>query len=205
MGKPKRRLLTYADLLAADDPFHPVPELVDGEIVYKASPGGAHAYSQGEVHQALAPARRRGGEGSGWWILVEPDVLFSVHRALRPDLGGWRKRRLPRLPVGAIRIRPDWVCEVLSRSNALYDRTRKLEMYREECVPHLWLLHPVERTLEAFARRRARWTLLGAWTEGDRVSIEPFDAIKINVGRLFVPREAGPDLAGEEEEAYGSR
>jgi len=32
-----------------------------------------------------------------------------------PDLAGWRRERLPRIPaVPAMTLAPDWVCEVLS-------------------------------------------------------------------------------------------
>jgi hypothetical protein len=55
-------------------------------------------------------------------------------------------------------------------------------------VPHYWLLDVDERTLEARALRQRRWLVLGEWSDGDVVRIPPFDAIELDVGRLFPPR-----------------
>jgi Uma2 family endonuclease len=194
---PARRLLTYDDLLRHDRPDRDVPELMDGELVYKASPRAAHAYTQ---RRAGAELDRFGPGGpDGWWILVEPDVRFSLHTVLRPDLAGWRRDRLPTLPSGVIDVVPDWVCEVLSRSNEAHDRGAKRAAYAEHGVAHLWLVAPEARTLEAFVLEKGRWVLLGTWTEG-RATVAPFDG-DIDVGALFVPE--GPDLAREPAVSYG--
>ncbi len=46
---------------------------------------------------------------------------------------------------------PDWVCEALSPSTARFDRGRKLEVYAEASVSHVWLVDPLARTLEVLA------------------------------------------------------
>ena len=194
---PARRLLTYDDLLRQDRPDRDVPELMNGELVYKASPRAAHAFTQ---RRAGAELDRFGPGGpGGWWILVEPDVRFGAHTVLRPDLAGWRVDRLPTLPSGALDVVPDWVCEVLSPSNEAYDRGAKRAAYAQHGVPYLWLLAPEARTLEAFALEGSRWLLLGTWTEG-HATVPPFDG-DIHVSALFVPH--GPDLAHELTASYG--
>jgi hypothetical protein len=45
-------------------------------------------------------------------------------------------------------LRPDWVCEVMSPSTAILDRTRKQDIYREHGVPWLWFVDPASRTVE---------------------------------------------------------
>lgn len=82
--------------------------------------------------------RARGGPG-GWIILDEPELHLHGD-ALVPDLGGWRRERMPELPkVAAFELAPDWVCEVLSPSTQGHDRVRKMRVYTREGVGHVWL------------------------------------------------------------------
>jgi hypothetical protein len=47
-----------------------------------------------------------------------------------PDLAGWRCERLAGgTDVKYFTIVPDWICEVLSPSNAMHDRSKKLPLY----------------------------------------------------------------------------
>lgn len=193
MADPAGNLLTYPDLLAATRPDHPVPELVDGELRYKASPRATHSWSQGRLFSALGDGEGGEGDDPGWWILVEPDVVFSEERVLRPDLAGVRRVRLPELPDTALYLCPDWVCELLSPGREAYDREAKARLYAEEGVPFLWLVHPDEAYVEAFELRQGAWSRLGAWSRGT-VRIPPFD-LAIEVERLFArpaPRAEEP-------------
>ncbi len=45
-------------------------------------------------------------------------------------------------------LAPDWVCEVLSPSAAKLDRADKLPIDPRESVRHVWLLDPLQHTLE---------------------------------------------------------
>jgi Uma2 family endonuclease len=73
-----------------------------------------------------------------------------------PDLGGWRRERLPRLPEQAFfSIAPDWVCEVLSPSTAAMDRVKKLNIYAREAVSHVWFVDPIA-CLREWTDARAR-------------------------------------------------
>lgn len=101
---------------------------------------------------------------------------------------GWRRSRVPTFPESQpIAIVPDWLCEVLSPRTARRDRTIKSDLYLEAGVPHYWLLDMDQRTLEAFEAQAGRWVRLGAWSDGDRVRIAPFDAIEIEAGALLLP------------------
>lgn len=63
----------------------------------------------------------------------------------RPDVAGWRRERCPDGIHGRpIVLRPHWICEVLSPSNANVDRVDKLQSYFQAGVPHYWLADPVE-------------------------------------------------------------
>jgi Uma2 family endonuclease len=71
-----------------------------------------------------------------------------------PDIAGWRRERVPADFFGDddafTAVAPDWVCEVLSPSTEVVDRTKKMRIYRREGVGHLWLVDPLKRRLEVY-------------------------------------------------------
>jgi Uma2 family endonuclease len=70
---------------------------------------------------------------------------------LNPDIAAWRAMRVPSLSAYPIDTVPDWICEVLSPSTAVYDRATKLPLFATYGAHHAWLLDPDERALEVFA------------------------------------------------------
>jgi Uma2 family endonuclease len=60
-----------------------------------------------------------------------------------PDIAGWRRERMPRLPEGhRFTVVPDWVCEVLSPATKSKDREIKMPIYARYGVADAWLLDP---------------------------------------------------------------
>ena len=164
-------------------------EIIDGAIVEKASPSAEHSDAQGGaiVHLRGPFHRRPGGDQpGGWWILPEIEIELDLYEVYRPDIAGWRRERTPERPRGRqVKTRPDWVCEVLSPSNASNDLVTKLRVYHRSQVTHYWIVDPQNETLTVL-----RWTpdgYLAALTAGrtDRVRAEPFDAVELPVGVLF--------------------
>ncbi|MBC7974213.1 MAG: Uma2 family endonuclease, partial [Myxococcales bacterium] len=87
--------------------------------------------------------------------------------------------------VAAIELPPDWVCEVLSPSSVATDRVLKLPIYARERVGHVWLVDPIARTLEVFARDADGWSLVAAWRDDAKVRAVPFDAIELDLAILW--------------------
>jgi Uma2 family endonuclease len=146
---PKKRPATYADLLALPD--NVVGQIVDGELVVSQRPAPPHAVATTFLSGQLSEPYGRGKGGPGGWLIIfEPEVHLGDH-ILVPDLAGWLRERMPRLPETAwFELRPDWVCEVLSPSTAILDRTRKQDICRQNGVPWLWFVDPPSRTIEVF-------------------------------------------------------
>jgi Uma2 family endonuclease len=178
---------TLADLLAIPEEIRR-HELIDGEIVEKATPTFEHGAAQLKMGEALGPFHRRSGppgHPGGWWLASEVEVYFDPENTPRPDVVGWRRERVPERPRGTpVRIIPDWICEVLS-TNRRNDLVRKKRLYHLHRVSHYWLVDPVEETLAVH-----RWTADG-YTEvlsalrGERVRAEPFEAVELAVGAFF--------------------
>ncbi len=178
------REATYADLEAV--PAHLVAEIIDGVLETHPRPRPRHSVAGANLASELVPpfGRGRGGPG-GWVFMIEPELHFGPQVAV-PDLAGWRRERLPRLPETAyLETAPDWVCEILSPSTARLDRGPKRRVYAEAGVKHLWLLDPVAGELEAFELTERRWLLLATVQRGDIVQVSPFDAIAFPLDDLF--------------------
>jgi Uma2 family endonuclease len=84
-----------------------------------------------------------------------------------------------------VKLRPDWVCEILSASNASNDTVRKLRALHRAGVPNYWLLDPERLTLTVL-----RWTAEGylealTATAQETVRAEPFDAIELELAVIF--------------------
>jgi len=189
MASAASKLSTWRDLWALDGPEPPVPELIEGQIVYKALPKFRHGRAAARVLRSLGPYDDD-DRPDGWWLAIEPDVGLGAHTVVRPDLAGWRRSTCPDPPddeESPIQIRPDWCCEILSKGHEAHDTRIKRRLYLEASVPHYWIVSPMARTLEVFERRESAWVLLGTWGDGDRVSGAPFTEVEIDVGGLFLP------------------
>jgi Uma2 family endonuclease len=86
-----------------------------------------------------------------------------------------------------ITLVPDWVCEVLSASNARYDRTIKFPVYARVGVPWLWVVDPREQTLEVRKLAAGVWTVHEVFGAEAEIRAEPFAAIALPLGRMWLP------------------
>ncbi len=186
MSEAAKKRATYEDL--RNVPEGMTGQIIDGELVVAPRPSRRHVYAASplEVEVAAPYQFGRGGPG-GWIILVEPEVRIGDH-TLVPDLAGWRRERFPVSEdhnwISAV---PDWICEVLSPDTIRMDRIKKMRIYREHRVPHVWLVDPINRTLEVFGLQQdGAWGSSGIHVEDDRVRIEPFGEVQIDLGNLWI-------------------
>lgn len=184
MASPARKPATYDDLLKLPDDR--IGEIVDGELYASPRPAGRHASCAFTLSTEIGPPfqGKRGGPG-GWLFLFEPELRLS-DETLVPDLAGWRRERMPAVPdTAVVTLAPDWVCEILSPSTERVDRVRKLPAYARHGVAHAWLINPSTRTLEVYRREGASWVLAATHADDAIVRAEPFDAVEIDLLRLW--------------------
>jgi Uma2 family endonuclease len=187
-GRPARHTpKTARDLFAIpDEERH--HELIAGEIVERAAPSAEHGTAQRKLGYLVEPFDRLPGGRwpGGWWLMSEVEVEFAANEVYRHDLVGWRRERVPERPRGTpIRLRPDWIAEILSPSNSGIDRVKKLNLYHRFQVPHYWIVDPLEETLSVFRWTEPGYLLVMAAATGDRVRAEPFDAVELEVSVIF--------------------
>lgn len=185
MSEPAKKKITYEDLYSI--PENMIGEIINGELIVTPRPSPKHIRTTSALSMKIGPPYDFGEGGPGGWIiLIEPEIAFGED-ILVPDLAGWKVERFPRgLEHNWIGVVPDWVCEVLSPSTALRDRTYKMNLYAEHGVGHVWLADPVHMTLDVFRLESNRWVSLGVFGGKKKVRLEPFQQIDINLGDLWL-------------------
>lgn len=178
------RMATYEDILAL--PPNIVGEIVNGRLMTHPRPAPRHAYASSSLGVRIGGTFGfDGGDPGGWVILDEPELHIGGH-ILVPDLAGWRRERMPRLPETAwFECVSDWVCEVLSPSTARDDRAEKLPVYGQLGVNHAWLIDPDTRVLEAYENQGGRWLLVQTCAGGGKVALPPFEVVEWELGGLW--------------------
>lgn len=184
-GGPARKLATYEDVLAA--PAHKVAEVIRGMLSVMPRPRPVHATAASRLGMRLA---RFGdpddGDPGGWVILDEPELHLGADIVV-PDLAGWRRERMPEIPIDLAYfvLAPDWCCEVLSPGTEKMDRGEKAEIYAENGVSHYWLVNPDLQTVEVLRLDGPTYRIVRVFRGSEPVRMEPFDAIEMSLDRLW--------------------
>ena len=176
---------TYADVLAL--PEHVIGEIVDGELIVSPRPAPTHVVAASALGEELGPPFKRGRGGPGGWVILDEPELHLGRDVLVPDLAGWRRERMPEVPVDAafFTLAADWVSEVLSPSTARLDRTRKLAAYARHRVGHVWFVDGLAQTLEVLRLDGDTYRIVLTAAGDERVRAEPFDAIELDLAILW--------------------
>ena len=187
MATVHRPKATIADLEALGDDVS--AEIIHGTIVEKANPTMEHGRSQLATGGVLRRRFDRGSGGrwpGGWWFGSEVEVEYETHEVYRHDLVGWRRDRVPEFPRGwPVRVRPDWVCEMLSPSNEKRDLIDKMRVLQHAGVPHYWIGNPQDKTLVVHRWEPKGYLIVLTAASGDVVRAEPFEAVELRIDVLF--------------------
>ena len=177
---------TYQDVI--DAPENMVAELIDGELHLMSRPSPEHGEAGSVLGGLLVPPFRLGiGGPGGWRIIDEPELHLEIEsRVLVPDLAGWKRETMPKLPkTKYFAVMPDWVCEILSPSTSKKDLEVKMPLYAQADIGHLWLIDPLAKTLQAFELRNGKWAQIADLKDADTVCVPPFDAIDFDLAELW--------------------
>lgn len=176
---------TYEDVLNLPDDV--IGEIVDGELFVSPRPSAKHAIASSRLLSEIdGPFHSgKGGGPGGWWIIMEPE-LHIIDQILVPDLAGWRKERMEKIPDAPhFDIVPDWVCEVLSPSNLQLDRVKKVPKYAQCGVAYLWIVDPIARSLEVMRLEKQKWLLIQTFAGNEKFRAEPFEAMEFDLSSLW--------------------
>ncbi|MBK8997281.1 MAG: Uma2 family endonuclease [Myxococcales bacterium] len=180
-----RKVPTIADLEALPPGIK--GEIIEGVLYTMTRPRARHQLVATNVSARISDpfGGGRGGPG-GWWILAEPGIELSNTPEIAPDLGGWRRDRMPELPEdGPITVVPDWICEILSPNTRRHDLLVKKPYYARVGVAFLWLIDREARTLTSYRLEGSQWLELGTWGDETEARVAPFDAVPLDVGGFW--------------------
>ena len=114
--------------------------------------------------------------------MIEPELHLEGEDPIIPDIAGWLGERMPLIPrTAAVKLPPDWVCEVLSPSTARYDRGVKFDIYGTAQVGHIWLVDPLLQRIEVYALAGTTYRLLLEHTGDAPISSPPFIAEPVDL------------------------
>lgn len=192
MGDPARAPPTFEELYRE---IAALPQGTTGEILgpgwlrTMSRPGGRHSRAGRKALQGLRGSDLLEG-GHGWWFEVEREIVFG-ERLLVPDIAGWRAEDEPDFTdENPITVRPDWVCEILSRTTQRGDRAVKLPAYAGAGVGHVWVIDPEACTVEVYETQDGRAVLVATAIGETRRVLPPFPH-EIDVGGLWKKKREG--------------
>jgi Uma2 family endonuclease len=186
--KPSMKPPTLADLDAL--PPGIVGEIIEGVLYTMTKPRMRHQRTGLGIGADLRSPFDigRGGPG-GWWIVTEPGIeLPNETKEISPDVAGWRKERMPEMPVDEpILVVPDWTCEILSKTTRRHDQLVKLPYYAKVGVAYHWMVDIEARVLTAHRLESSDWCIIGTYSDETEARIPPFDAVPLNVASWWPP------------------
>jgi Uma2 family endonuclease len=175
MGMPaeKVRRWTTAEVRDLMDESRPWPryELIDGQLIVTPAPGWTHQWAVARLWRVLDDYLSR--EPVGVPMMSPSDLELEEGHITQPDVfvvpisGGRHPKAWPEVKTLLVAV------EVLSPSNARYDRVDKRKFFQRVAVPEYWVVDLDARVFERWAPSDARpevidgtltWQPLGAST-----------------------------------------
>jgi Uma2 family endonuclease len=175
--------LTYEDLRKMPDDGKRY-ELIDGEVFMMPTPTTSHQRTLGNLLFALGSLADERDLGE---VFVAPtDVVFGERTAVQPDLLFIRKDRLSIVTEMNVQGAPDLVIEVLSPSNAAFDRETKLQVYARGGVRELWYVDPDARSVDVLELGVDRhYALISRLAAIDSLTSTALPGLSLPVASLF--------------------
>ena len=174
---------TYADVEVA--PPHLVAEIVDGCLFTRRHGQMAPAMVRSTLRHMLREATQMRSNPDAPWQIVTLPELHLGNDVLVPEFASWSVARMPFLPDDHVSMAPDWVCEFVAddslRNPAV---SRKLEIYRQLGVRHIWIINLTTRQLCVIDNERHADAVDTVEYEGI-VAAPPFDAISFSLADLW--------------------
>jgi Uma2 family endonuclease len=181
-----RTALTYRDYAALPDDGRR-HEIHDGELSVTPSPSLEHQIVSARLFAHLV--RWVEAHPGGLLLYAPLDVILADRpdetTIVQPDILYLAPDRLPLASPRGIEGGPTLVIEILSPSTRAIDRVTKRRLYARYGVPHLWLVDPEARTVEAFALEADRYVLVGGAAGPDPIGLPPLTGLALVAESLW--------------------
>lgn len=178
---PRRVMLTYEDYCRM--PSGNRYELVEGDIRMTPSPSVFHQRISRRIEKVLLEWVERHELGE---VLHAPiDVVLSEHNVVQPDILYVARERLGIIKEANIQGAPDLVVEILSPSDAEWDRVTKRRVYARFGVREFWIVGPESRNIEVCVFRDCELKTFQVYPPGTRLSSPLLNDFTLDVAEVF--------------------
>ena len=120
-------------------------EFIDGEIVIHSPARAIHIEVLQNLLLAIAPFVQQNKLGK---VYTEQALIRLKRSDVMPDLASWKDQSFAAdtktFPS------PDFIIEVLSKSTAKYDKTKKIEAYALNGISEYWIVDADKKTIEQY-------------------------------------------------------
>jgi Uma2 family endonuclease len=174
---------TYDDWLTFPDDGWKY-EIINGELHMTPAPATGHQKSSISLSSRLYTYVQDHDLGM---VLTAPcDVrLPNQPVPFQPDIFFIRKNNLQIIQETEVIGAPDLVIEILSPSNASYDRVEKFEVYQAAAVPEYWLVDYQAKTIEIFSLVEGAYQLAKKYGLSDAITSAQLPGFQLPVERVF--------------------
>ena len=173
-----RTALTYRDYEALPSDGRRY-EIHDGELSVTPSPPLDHQIISARLH--LHIAKWVEAHPGGLLLYAPLDVILADRpdetSIVQPDLLYVAPDRMAQASRRGIEGGPTLAVEILSPSTRTIDRVTKRGLYARYHVPHLWLVDPDARALEAFSLEGDRYVLVVSAAGREAIDLPPFTGL----------------------------
>ena len=175
-----KAMLTVDDFFALPDDGK-LYELVAGELYVNPTPAFRHQDVAKRLFRQLDEFFE--GKGLGEVFFAPLGVVLGHHDVAVPDLlvvadpSQFSERGIEGAPL--------LVVEILSPSNARYDRVTKAARYLSQGVEHYWILDPRKRHLLCQRAQGDRWVVVAEGSGEDSVSDPSWPELIVGLRRLW--------------------
>lgn len=147
MGLPQEKYYTIEDFYNMPEEIR--AELIDGEIIYMASPSRIHQEILGELfNQIKNYIKSKNGRCHVYPAPFGVQLNESTDTVLEPDISVICDpvKLNDRGCLGA----PDWIIEIASPSNPQHDYITKLNLYNSANVREYWIVDPQSSSIYVY-------------------------------------------------------
>jgi Uma2 family endonuclease len=180
---PRQGDWTYEDWLNFPDDGWKY-EIIDGVLHMAPPPSVNHQRSSGGL---FARMRLYAEDKNLGEVLEAPCGVRLPNQSVpvEPDIFFVKKERMGIIGSQRIEGVPDLIVEILSPSNASYDRETKFKLYQEAGVPEYWLVDYEAKTIEIFNLFSDIYTLTGKYSGSDTAASMQLTSFEVVVGTIF--------------------
>lgn len=183
MGAVETRKLTYEELRAMPQDGKRY-ELLEGEVYMAPSPNVKHQKVIVNLLMEFVPFVREKDLGD---VFVAPlDVVLDGQNVVQPDIFFVSRGRAQAITPLFVNGAPDLVVEVLSPSNADFDRGAKRRAYAAAGVPEIWYVDPRDDSVEVLRLGSDRsYALVRRFSRADLLVSESLPGFGVPLTKLF--------------------